>query len=264
MPGHNTLFRKHVSHIFVMLRNTKEQRLMVWRHFCLCYEGQKLINHKACIGSYGIKDGDQNLLTSAGSRNKPFSENRDSRDRPNAHCQNVRDLVKFVSKHNEVLCQAFPTTLEGKGRTWYEKLPVVSIHNFQQQAKLFVQAFQHERPTDRNFRHLMRIRQMDDETLREFVGRFNGENTTVGHVADQALVTSFVEGLKWDKFSEALATKYLTKRTFSEILTLGQCNVSTKPVEIKKSNVGDPTREPLGTDYKYSIKVEKEDPKFIG
>ncbi|KAG9150937.1 hypothetical protein Leryth_003053 [Lithospermum erythrorhizon] len=59
MPGHNTLFRKHVSHIFVMLRNTKEQRSMVWRHCCLCCEGQKLINDKACIGSYGIKDGDQ-------------------------------------------------------------------------------------------------------------------------------------------------------------------------------------------------------------
>ncbi|GAA0186386.1 hypothetical protein LIER_33674 [Lithospermum erythrorhizon] len=41
---------------------------------------------------------------------------------PVAHCQNVRDLVKFVSKHDEVLCQAFPTTLEGRGRTWYDKL----------------------------------------------------------------------------------------------------------------------------------------------
>ncbi|GAA0169348.1 hypothetical protein LIER_40739 [Lithospermum erythrorhizon] len=34
---------------------------------------------------------------------------------------------------------------------------------------------------------------------------------------------------------------------------------SMKPVETKKSKVGDPTREPLGTDYEYSIKVEKED-----
>ncbi|GAA0155992.1 hypothetical protein LIER_13593 [Lithospermum erythrorhizon] len=34
---------------------------------------------------------------------------------------------------------------------------------------------------------------------------------------------------------------------------------SMKPVETKRSNLGDPTKEPLGTDYEYSIKVEKED-----
>ncbi|KAI3455305.1 hypothetical protein Pfo_011968 [Paulownia fortunei] len=32
---------------------------LVWSHFCLCYEGQKLISEKACIKKYGIKDGDQ-------------------------------------------------------------------------------------------------------------------------------------------------------------------------------------------------------------
>ncbi|CAA3033466.1 Hypothetical predicted protein [Olea europaea subsp. europaea] len=32
---------------------------LIWSHFCLCYEGQKLINDKACLQSYGIKDGDE-------------------------------------------------------------------------------------------------------------------------------------------------------------------------------------------------------------
>ncbi|KAK5830940.1 U11/U12 small nuclear ribonucleoprotein 25 kDa [Gossypium arboreum] len=31
----------------------------VWGHFCLAYEGQKLVNNKACIKNFGIKDGDQ-------------------------------------------------------------------------------------------------------------------------------------------------------------------------------------------------------------
>ncbi|XP_042513277.1 uncharacterized protein LOC122088166 [Macadamia integrifolia] len=31
----------------------------VWGHFCLCFEGQKLLNDKAYIRSFGIKDGDQ-------------------------------------------------------------------------------------------------------------------------------------------------------------------------------------------------------------
>ncbi|KDP37069.1 hypothetical protein JCGZ_06125 [Jatropha curcas] len=31
----------------------------VWGHFCLSYEGQRLVNDKACIQKIGIKDGDQ-------------------------------------------------------------------------------------------------------------------------------------------------------------------------------------------------------------
>ncbi|OUZ99866.1 hypothetical protein BVC80_9067g52 [Macleaya cordata] len=31
----------------------------VWGHFCLCFESQKLLNDKANIRSFGIKDGDQ-------------------------------------------------------------------------------------------------------------------------------------------------------------------------------------------------------------
>ncbi|KAM7279064.1 hypothetical protein ACFE04_006198 [Oxalis oulophora] len=33
--------------------------LHVWGHFCLSYDGQKLINDKACVNNFGIKDGDQ-------------------------------------------------------------------------------------------------------------------------------------------------------------------------------------------------------------
>nr|GMD10542.1 U11/U12 small nuclear ribonucleoprotein 25 kDa protein-like isoform X1 [Ipomoea batatas] len=32
---------------------------LVWSHFCLCYESQKLTNDKACIRNFGIRDGDQ-------------------------------------------------------------------------------------------------------------------------------------------------------------------------------------------------------------
>lgn len=31
----------------------------VWGHFCLCYNGDKLINDKACLRNFWIKDGDQ-------------------------------------------------------------------------------------------------------------------------------------------------------------------------------------------------------------
>lgn len=34
-------------------------RSHVWGHFCLCYNGEKLLDYKAYIRVIGIKDGDQ-------------------------------------------------------------------------------------------------------------------------------------------------------------------------------------------------------------
>ncbi|XP_031484361.1 U11/U12 small nuclear ribonucleoprotein 25 kDa protein-like isoform X2 [Nymphaea colorata] len=34
----------------------------VWGHFCLCYEGYKLINDKEFLRDFGIRDGDQVVL----------------------------------------------------------------------------------------------------------------------------------------------------------------------------------------------------------
>lgn len=36
-----------------------DHRSHVWGHFCLCYKGQKLLDYKAYIRLFGIKDGDQ-------------------------------------------------------------------------------------------------------------------------------------------------------------------------------------------------------------
>ncbi|XXG59244.1 hypothetical protein AAC387_Pa04g1359 [Persea americana] len=49
-------------------RSTKEEGegeiswIHVWGHFCLCYDGQKLLNDKESLITFGIKDGDQILF----------------------------------------------------------------------------------------------------------------------------------------------------------------------------------------------------------
>ncbi|XP_057772825.1 uncharacterized protein LOC130992277 [Salvia miltiorrhiza] len=50
-----------VEEEFNMFPQDERTRLwaLIWSHFCLCYEGQKLIHDVACIKKYGIRDGDQ-------------------------------------------------------------------------------------------------------------------------------------------------------------------------------------------------------------
>lgn len=45
--------------LFEFCMNACARRSLVWGHFCLCYEGEKLIDDKAYIRVVGIKDGDQ-------------------------------------------------------------------------------------------------------------------------------------------------------------------------------------------------------------
>ncbi|KAM7257263.1 hypothetical protein ACFE04_013004 [Oxalis oulophora] len=54
--------KQAVEEVFIMSFIQDQEEVSwshVWGHFCLCYAGQKLINDKACIKSFGIKDGHQ-------------------------------------------------------------------------------------------------------------------------------------------------------------------------------------------------------------
>ncbi|CAL5440098.1 unnamed protein product [Camellia sinensis] len=54
--------KQAVEEIFSLSQKDCEGKISwshVWGHFCLCYEGQKLINDKVYIRNFGIKDGDQ-------------------------------------------------------------------------------------------------------------------------------------------------------------------------------------------------------------
>ncbi|GAV75436.1 hypothetical protein CFOL_v3_18915, partial [Cephalotus follicularis] len=54
--------KQAIEEVFTLRSNEGQGNISwshVWGHFCLCYEGQKLTNDKACIKIFGIKDGDQ-------------------------------------------------------------------------------------------------------------------------------------------------------------------------------------------------------------
>lgn len=56
--------RAHEDNFYVILMlnylfESGSWRLHLWGHFCLCYDGQKLVTETDSIRNYGIKDGDQ-------------------------------------------------------------------------------------------------------------------------------------------------------------------------------------------------------------
>ena len=72
-------------------------------------------------------------------------------------------LLQMTS--DKVMCRAFPTTLKGVARVWFNKTPLGTIANFEQLSKGFVHHFirrqRHKKPTG----HFLNIQQAEGESL---------------------------------------------------------------------------------------------------
>ena len=91
---------------------------------------------------------------------------------------------------DEVMCRAFPTTLKGAARVWFSKIPLGTIVNVEQLSKSFVRHFivgqRDKKPTS----HLLNIQQVEGESLRQYVTRFNKELLQVDKAEDQVILTT--------------------------------------------------------------------------
>ena len=89
---------------------------------------------------------------------------------------------------DEVMCRAFPITLKGATIVWFSKIPPTTIANFEQLSKGLVRHFiggqRHKKPT----RHLLNIRQVEGELLRQYATRFNKELLQVDEAEDQVIL----------------------------------------------------------------------------
>ncbi|KAF2323226.1 hypothetical protein GH714_034238 [Hevea brasiliensis] len=68
----------------------------VWGHFCLSYEGQKLINDKARIQTFGIKDDDQLNNSSV----RPLSRDEEKEQRTFANHSDNNENQDYDSKYH--------------------------------------------------------------------------------------------------------------------------------------------------------------------
>ena len=65
---------------------------------------------------------------------------------------------------------------KGKARLWFQGLAPESIRNFPELARQFVAQFVSSKTYSKNVAHLMAIRENPDESLRNFMTRFNTES----------------------------------------------------------------------------------------
>ena len=129
----------------------------------------------------------------------PQLETYDGSKDPLDHLESFKTLVHLQGVADEIMCRAFPTTLKGPTRIWFNKLTPnsISIKELSAQfASHFIGGHRHKKPTT----CLINIKQREDETLRSYITRFNKEALSINEADNKILMTAFTNELRKDKF----------------------------------------------------------------
>ena len=93
---------------------------------------------------------------------------------------------------DEIMCWAFPTTLKGQARVWFNKLAPNTLSTFKELSGHFVTHFIRGQRYKRSLVSLLNIKQQDDESLRSYVTHFNKEALLIDEANDGLQLGEFL------------------------------------------------------------------------
>ncbi|XP_071924818.1 uncharacterized protein [Coffea arabica] len=137
----------------------------------------------------------------------PSIEMYDASTDPEDHLSVFLTHMRLQTTADEVRCKTFPMFLKGKARLWFQGLKPGSIRSFPELARQFAAQFVSSKVYARNATHLMSIRQRPDESLRNFMTRFNAESLQVRDKDEKVVMVAFTNGLRVEELFYDLAKK---------------------------------------------------------
>ena len=130
----------------------------------------------------------------------PQLETYDKSRDPFDHLKSFKTFMHLQGVPEEIICRAFPTTLEGPARIWFNKLTPNTVSTFKELSGHFVTHFIGGQRHKRSSVAIRNIKQWEDESLRSYVIHFNKVALLINEANDKVLVTTFTRGLKQGEF----------------------------------------------------------------
>uniref|UniRef100_A0A2N9F1K7 Uncharacterized protein n=1 Tax=Fagus sylvatica TaxID=28930 RepID=A0A2N9F1K7_FAGSY len=130
----------------------------------------------------------------------PLLENFDGTKDPFDYLEAFKTIMQLQAVPEEVMSRAFPLGLRGSARVWFNKLESESIGSFVQLSRAFIDHFIGSQRRGRPPTHLLSVKQMEGESLRTFVHRFNEEVMKIDRPKEDVTVTAFMAGLRKGDF----------------------------------------------------------------
>ncbi|KAG8380729.1 hypothetical protein BUALT_Bualt06G0046200 [Buddleja alternifolia] len=139
---------------------------------------------------------------------KVLGESYDGTSDPRDHLESFQALMVFHGVTDAIKCRAFSATLRKSARMWFSSLPGASIRSFKQLAQEFLSHFASSKQYKKASTHLMGVCQNNNESLRDFIQRFNKEALEVQDLDKSVALAALMNGVrKSSRFAFSLAKK---------------------------------------------------------
>jgi hypothetical protein len=115
---------------------------------------------------------------------------------PQDHLEAFREHIILHGTPDEIACRAFPLTLKGVAKDWFTGLPPKTVGTFKELGRLFLTQFLATRKRKKNATCLLTLRQGKEESLKDFMLRFNREKLEVDAPDDKTLLCALMQGVR--------------------------------------------------------------------
>ncbi|XP_057734723.1 uncharacterized protein LOC130950215 [Arachis stenosperma] len=185
---------------------------------------------------------------------------------PRIHIKKFQSMMFFNGAFDPVLCQTFPTYLDGIALLWFSKIPAGSISCFEDLARSFIDYFAASRIYVHGSNYLSTIKQGQHESLKDYMTRFTKKATMeIPDLDPKVHLRALKSSLRPGKFQETIAvTKPRTLEEFRE-MAAGQMEIKELR-EARRADKPQPWREeekyPKTPSHKDNKKPFKLTPKY--
>ncbi|XP_022873009.1 uncharacterized protein LOC111391959 [Olea europaea var. sylvestris] len=139
---------------------------------------------------------------------------------PINHLNIYTDVMNLQVALDRVMCKAFPQTLTHAAKDWFSTLEPNSIASFSDLADKFSAFFASSKGIRKTATSLMQLCQGQNETLRDFMKRFNKERLQIPDLHITAVVSALTHAIRCETFKMSLSKT--PPKSVTELLTRGE------------------------------------------
>lgn len=177
----------------------------------------------------------------------PHLSTFDGKSDPMEHVTAFNTCMAVVGAPDSLKCKLLADTLSEAALRWYMNLPRFSILSYQDMTRKLIQQFSASRHRKVLATSLFNVRQGQNESLREYLARFNDTTIKVTNPNQEVFVGAFQNGLRAGQFNESLAQK--PADSMEEVITRADCyikgeesNAEKKARDIKERSGSNPDK----------------------
>ncbi|XP_021998635.1 uncharacterized protein LOC110895593 [Helianthus annuus] len=125
-------------------------------------------------------------------------------------------------------CRLFVQTLTGASRIWFDNLPIGKISSWKDLREKFLTHFSQQRRSIHDTSDVMNIWRHDDESLEDFITRYNKEVLEIGDVHEQLIHAQFKYAVRCDDMIKVLSGTEGLPKSWEKVMAAAKVYAQTE------------------------------------